>query len=73
MVIRVERRMSISISLHSFIFLCIIRLTHGKSVLKVKSESVNQINPVRLSATPWTVARQAPLSMEFSRQEYWSG
>ena len=24
-------------------------------------------------ATPWTVAYQAPLSMEFSRQEYWSG
>ena len=24
------------------------------------------------SATPWTVARQAPLSMGFSRQEYWS-
>ena len=24
-------------------------------------------------ATSWTVARQAPLSMEFSRQEYWSG
>jgi len=24
-------------------------------------------------ATPWTVARQAPLSMEFVRQEYWSG
>ena len=23
--------------------------------------------------TPWTVACQAPLSMEFSRQEYWSG
>ena len=23
--------------------------------------------------TPWTVARQAPLSMVFSRQEYWSG
>ena len=22
---------------------------------------------------PWTVAREAPLSMEFSRQEYWSG
>ena len=28
---------------------------------------------VRLFATPWTVACQAPLSMEFSRQEYWSG
>ncbi|CAI9161500.1 unnamed protein product [Rangifer tarandus platyrhynchus] len=25
------------------------------------------------SATPWTVANQAPLFMEFSRQEYWSG
>ena len=25
------------------------------------------------SATLWTLARQAPLSMEFSRQEYWSG
>ena len=25
------------------------------------------------SATPWTEARQAPLPMEFSRQEYWSG
>ena len=25
-----------------------------------------------LFATPWTVAHQAPLSMEFSRQEYWS-
>ncbi|KAM7230968.1 hypothetical protein CapIbe_018458, partial [Capra ibex] len=28
---------------------------------------------VRLSVTPWTLARQAPLSMGFSRQEYWSG
>ena len=28
---------------------------------------------VQLFATPWTVAYQAPLSMGFSRQEYWSG
>ena len=28
---------------------------------------------VRLFATLWTVAGQAPLSMGFSRQEYWSG
>ena len=28
---------------------------------------------VRLFVTPWTAARQAPLSMEFSRQAYWSG
>ena len=28
---------------------------------------------VQLFSTLWTVARQAPLSVEFSRQEYWSG
>ena len=28
---------------------------------------------VQLSAIPWTAARQAPLSMEFFRQEYWNG
>ena len=28
---------------------------------------------VRLFATPWTVAHQAPLCMGFSRQDYWSG
>ena len=28
---------------------------------------------VLLFVTPWTVARQAPLFMAFSRQEYWSG
>ena len=31
------------------------------------------LSHVQLFATPWTVAHQAPLSMEFSRQEYWSG
>ena len=28
---------------------------------------------VRLFAIPWTIAYQAPLSLELSRQEYWSG
>ena len=28
---------------------------------------------VQLFAPPWTVAHQLPLSIEFSRQEYWSG
>ena len=28
---------------------------------------------VQLFVTPWTVAQQAPLSMEFPRKEYWSG
>ena len=31
------------------------------------------LSRVRLFATPWTVAHQAPPSMGFSRQEYWSG
>ena len=31
------------------------------------------LSHVRLFATPWTVAYQAPQFMEFSRQEYWSG
>ena len=37
-------------------------MTHAKSLSRV-----------RLFATPWTVARRGPLSMGFSRQEYWSG
>ena len=37
---------------------------------KVKAKSLSR---VRLLATPWTAAYQAPLSMGFSRQEYWSG
>ena len=31
------------------------------------------LSHVRLLATPWTAAHQAPLSMGFSRGEYWSG
>ena len=31
------------------------------------------LSHVCLFATPWTVTRQTPLSMELSRQEYWSG
>ena len=34
---------------------------------------VKSLSCVRLFVTPWTVAHQAPLSMEFSNQEYWSG
>ena len=38
--------------------------------LKVKVKSLSHVQP---SATPWTAAHQAPLSMGFSRQEHWSG
>ena len=34
---------------------------------------MKSLSRVQLFATPWTVAYKAPLSMEFSRQEYWSG
>ena len=42
----------------------------ANNIMKVKVKSLSR---VRLFATPWTVAHQAPLSMGFSRQEYWSG
>ena len=34
---------------------------------------MKSLSRVRLFVIPWTVAYQAPLSMGFSRQEYWSG
>ena len=37
------------------------------------TESESESEVVSDSATPWTVAHQAPPSMGFSRQEYWSG
>ena len=49
-------------SLHSFI--------RCNFLQKVK---VKLLSRVQLFATPWTVTYQAPLSMGFSRQEYWSG
>ena len=45
-----------------------------KKVMKMSfNSSVSLLSRVRLFATPWTVAHQAPPSMGFSRQEYWSG
>ena len=38
--------------------------------MKGKGKSLSH---VRLLVTPWTAAYQAPLSVGFSRQEYWSG
>ena len=45
---------------------CLLQCRKGK--VKVKS-----LSHVGLLATPWTAAHQAPLSMGFSRREYWSG
>ena len=49
---------------------CTIALISYASKVKVKVKSLSR---VRLFVTPWTVARWAPLSMGFSRQEHWSG
>ena len=40
---------------------------------EVKWSELKSLSPVQLFVTPWIVAHQAPLSMRFSRQEYWSG
>ena len=47
---------------------CHFLLQWSKWKVKVKS-----LSRVRLLVTPWTAAHQAPPSMGFSRQEYWSG
>ena len=39
----------------------------------IERKKVKSLSHVQLFATPWTVAYQAPPSMQFSRQEYWSG
>ena len=58
-------------------------MTNPDSILKSRDitlstkvhlvSEVKSLSRVRLFVTPWTVAHQAPLSMGFSRQEYWSG
>ena len=41
--------------------------------VRVYQSQMKSLSRVPLFSTPWTVAHQAPPSMEFSRQEYWSG
>ena len=41
--------------------------------LKMGRKKVKSFSCVRFFAAPWTIAHQTPPSMEFSRQEYWSG
>ena len=42
-------------------------------VITGNTHTQKSLSRVRLFATPWTIAHQAPLSMGFSRHEYWSG
>ena len=48
---------------------CFSWQTHSKVLLC--HAVLSRFSHIQLCATPWTVAHQAPLSMEFSRQEYW--
>ena len=66
----------------SFLFWCVSTFSHGmgfiishqmNTVQLVTVVVVQSLSCVWLFANPWTVALQAPLSMGFSRQEYWSG
>ena len=41
--------------------------------VRVVTQWCQLLSVVQLFVTAWTVARQAPLSMEFSRLEYWNG
>ena len=43
------------------------------TILLFNQRVLSRLSHVQLSVTPWTVARQAPLSRGFSRQECWSG
>ena len=61
-------------------FRVIISLDQGRTldsaasrVQRCEEKKVKLLSHVWLFVTPWTVAHQAPPSMGFSRQEYWSG
>ena len=53
---------------HVGLVFCLVMCLWGGSIASMRVSHSN----VSDSATPWTVAHQAPLSMEFCRQEYWS-
>ena len=60
-----------------YIFFCILlfllNVTSLSSLCVVGVLHAQSLSHVLLFVTPWTIALQDPLSMEFSRQEYWSG
>ena len=56
-----------------FLSLLILRFMYGFVYLMCARACAQSLSHVRLFVTPWTVAGQAPLSMGFSRREYWNG
>ena len=59
---------TLCVQLFNFFLIVFVHFCH--SFLKAKVKSLSR---VWLFGTPWAVDRQAPLSMGFSRQDYWSG
>ena len=55
-----------------FAFILLLALCSVLTAAKFACKSSQSLSLVRLFATPWTIARQAPLSIAFPRQEYWS-
>ena len=60
---------------HLIVLFCIWQHCEDRSYMSfiVLCAVLSCFRPARLLVTPWTVARKAPVSMGFSRQEYWSG
>ena len=61
----------LGIGLHTLSYFSLSKISAYSSCCKYLE--VKSLSHVQLFATPWTVAYQAPLSMGFSRQKYWSG
>jgi len=65
-----------AVMFYQHIYFCCFFVPHTTFYCKVHHHFNMQASldsHVRLSATPWTIVRRPPLSMQFSRQEYWSG
>ena len=61
------------LNVHSQLLKLVMAFPHSPIVNSRRKWKRKSLSRVRLFATPWSVAYQAPPSMGFSRQEYWSG
>ena len=63
----------LSFQIYTSFHQCILKYSvHLKNIVFKTGLLLLLLSRVQLFETPWTVARQAPLSMRFPRQEYWS-
>ena len=56
--------------------MCVYKIVSCKNLKHIKYQTIYKcysLSRAQLFATPWTAAHQAPPSMRFSRQGYWSG